>query len=118
MISELETLSGTMAVARTGRAVGRPLAAFAVAWKHAKVRAILDSATIAWRALTVSQRVRAVGCCLLSAAIADGLLSLFDPSPSSAARWTLWGAVVLIAAVAACFPQQATIAWSDWRNRR
>jgi len=65
-----------------------------------------------------TERVRAVGIWALASAITDAMLTPFDPRPATAARWALWGGLVLLGATAAVFAESVAAAWGDWRARR
>jgi len=117
MSDELDLLADTVADGRVGRAVRRSALPVACAWRTATVRAIATGFARRCETLSAPQRVRAVGCWLLTAALADGAFSLLSPDRVSTARWTLWAGVVAAATVAAAWPREAVSAWSQWRRR-
>jgi len=118
MTNELDALSGTIAGSVVGRLAAAPASALARAWGAATAHVSIVRVGAAWQSFSAPQRLRACGAWLLVAALTDGAFSTLDPRPISLARWTLWIAVLAIAAVAATFPQQTMTAWTEWRRRR
>ena len=87
-------------------------------WRGSSAREAIDRIREAVRPLSAADRVRAAGIWAASAAIADLLVTPFDPRPTSVERWLLWAALVSASLTAAIYSEGVVIAWNDWRRRR
>jgi hypothetical protein len=116
--SETAWLRDDVSKTRMGRTTAALARAVARAWAGSSARREFASAADAVGGTTLPERVRAIGIWAATAAVADAVLTPFDPRPASVSRWTLWAGLFVLGATAAIFAGPVASAWAEWRARR